>query len=247
MKLKLLVAAIGIAASGFVLADSYQAEVNATAIRFDTDGISSKYESYGLGGSYYFNAVKTDNLPLAEAAYLGKNSNVFAGYSYTEGTAYTPKTNSYGAGVEVYIPENFLYIKAGVARNSYEGDKDSDWFTTVGITPIDGLLITTSYQHDAGYDANIQAKYVTDIGNGQFINVEASLADTDYAGTYKSIGGDFFIDRTFSVGAVIGDDDRGSSYTVRTRKFFSEQFSGELSYSDNDFGNAVSLGASVRF
>jgi len=247
MKLKLLVAAFGVVASGFALADSYQAEVNGHATRFDTDGISSKYESYAVDGSYYFNAVKTDNVPLSEAAYLGKNSNFFGGYSYTEGTAYTPKTNTYGAGVEVYIPESFLYVKAGVSRNSYEGNKDSDWFTTVGITPIDGLLITTSYQHDAGYDANISAKYVTDIGNGQFINVEATVADTDHAGTYKSIGGDYFIDRTFSVGAVIGDDDIGSSYTVRTRKFFSEQFSGELAYSDTDYGNAVTIGASVRF
>lgn len=246
MKLKLLVAALGVAASGLVLADSYQAEVGAGATRFDLDGFSSKVKSYDANGRYYFKAVKTDNLPLAEAAYLGKNSNFYAGYAYTEASSLSPKVNSYGAGVEVYIPESFLYVNVGASRNSYDGRHESDWHTSVGITPIDGLLLTTQYAHEDGYDANIHAKYVTDIGNGQFINVEAGIADSD-DGSILDLGGDYYIDNTFSVGGNVRDGDDGNEYTLRTKKFFTEQFSGELAYIDTDYGNIIRAGISYRF
>lgn len=246
MKLKLFFAAIGIAASGVAIADAYQSEVGATAARWDNDGINSSVNSYGVNGKYYFNLVKTDNLPLAEAAYLGKNSNVFADFSRNYSKGYLADSKVLSGGVEVYMPENFLYVKIDAAHYSYDHDSDNMAIATIGLTPLDGLLVTTSWDSDESYHANIAAKYVTAIGSGQFINVEASLADTDF-GTYKSIGGDFYLDNTFSVGAEISDDDLGTDYTVRTRKFFSEQFSGELSYTDSDLGNEVAIGASYRF
>ncbi len=248
MKFTLLVAALGVAASGFAIADTYQAEVSGVANRFDwASHLSNPDEkSYGLMGNYYFNAVKTDNLPLAEAAYLGKNSNVFAtvfDYPRQNGDSSAQK---YQAGAEFYIPENFLYVKAGVSRYSTDNYRKNDWFTAIGITPIDGLLVTTEYSHEDGYDANIHAKYVAELG-GHFINLEAGVTDT-YAGTGTEVGGDFYIDNTFSVGGLIRDDHYdGDSYTLRTRKFFSESFSGDLSYTDSDFGNILKVGLSFRF
>ncbi len=246
MKLKLLVAALGVVVSGFAIADSYQAEISGGVTRIDADGQSAKINAYDVEGVYHFNAVNTTNLPLAEAAYLGKNSNVFAELLDRPRQHGWLKYQSYQVGAEFYIPENFLYVKAGVVRQTLGGAHNNDWFTTIGITPIDGLLVTTDYYHDAGYDANIHAKYVTDIGNGQFINVEAGLADSD-EGTITHIGGDYYIDRTFSVGAEIVDGDSDTDYTLRTRKFFSENFSGELSYTDSDNDNAIRLGLAVRF
>lgn len=246
MKLKLLVAALGVAASGFALADTYQADVAASASRYDVDGISSSFNRYDVIGHYYFNAVKTDNVPLAEAAYLGKNSNFFAGYARTNGHGLDSKIDSYGVGLEVYIPESFLYVKAAAQRESIDGFHQNDWYTSVGITPIDGLLITTEYDHDDGYDANIHAKYVTALGNGQFINLEAGAADGD-DGNVFNVGGDFYFDNTFSVGGNIADSGDDNAYTVRTKKFFTDQFSGELSYTDTDKGNIVRAGVSYRF
>lgn len=246
MKLKLLIAALGVAASGFAIADTYQVEAGANASRWETDVFNSSLNSYEANGKYYFNLVKTDNLPLAEAAYLGKSSNAFLAASRSYGHGNFGGGKVYSGGVEVYIPENFLYVRVEGVHQRYEGDSDTSALTTIGLTPLDGLRVTTSWDSDESYHANIDAKYVTALGNGQYINVEASLADTD-VGTYKAIGGDYYFDNTFSLGAEISDDDFGTNYLVRTRKFFTEQFSGDLAYADTEFGNVVALGVNYRF
>lgn len=245
MKCKLLIAACGLIVSAMAGAESYQAEVNLGAKRTDLDGINSTQKEYFLEGAYYFNAVNTDNLPLAESAYLGKNSNVFAG------VAHWPKQNGssdfqiYTAGAEFFIPENFLYVKAGARRYDGSSETENDWFTTLGVTPIDGLLISTEYSHDEGYDANIHAKYVTAVGD-QFINLEAGVTDGDNDTEYE-IGGDFYVDASFSIGAEYMDSDAGDAYTIRTTKFFSNNIGGTLSYTDGDHENSTLLGVTARF
>lgn len=246
MKFTLLVAALGVIASGFAVADTYQVDLGASAHRIEKDKSNNTAEAYNLEGSYYFKAVETNNLPLAEAAYLGKNSNIFAGFDLKPTQNRMPNQKKYVVGAEFYIPESFLYVSAGGSRYSVNHEHDHDWFTTVGVTPIDGLLLTTSYNHDRGYDANMHAKYVTSIGSGQFINLEAGLADSEF-GTYTSVGGDFYIDNTFSVGGNISDDDMGTEYTLRTTKFFTEQLSANLAFTDTEEGNEVVVGASFRF
>jgi len=244
MKFKLMLASALVTASGFSIADAYQAEVGATAIRFDVNGVSSHVNSYEAEGKYYFKLVKTDNVPLAEAAYLGKNSNAFISYLKNRARGYNSEV--YSGGVEVYIPENFLYVKVEGVHQEYPSNSDTSVNTTLGLTPVDGLRLATTWNSDESYHANLDAKYVTSVGNGQYINVEASLADTDF-GTYKLIGGDYYFDNTFSVGAEISDDDFGTNYLVRTRKFFTESFSGELNYADTQAGNLVALGVNYRF
>lgn len=250
MKFKLLIAALGVAASGFSIADTYQVEAGVNAVRWDIDGIKgmrdSSLNSYEANGKYYFKAVTTNNLPLAEAAYLGKSSNAFLNLTRNYGHGYLSDSKIYSGGVEVYIPENFLYIKVEGVHQRYEGDSDTSAQTTLGLTPLAGLRLTTTWNSDDSYHANLDAKYVTALGNGQYINLEASLADTD-SGTYKAIGGDYYFDNTFSVGAEVSDDDTGTSYLIRTRKFFTEQFSGDVAYADSDWGNAIALGVNYRF
>lgn len=244
MKSTLLIAALGVAASGFAMADSYQSEVGLSTSRFSHDGVKSNTNDYGIDGKYYFNLVKTDNLPLAEAAYLGKSSNIFAAISRSYEHGYKSDSKNYSGGVEVYIPEDFLYIKVAGTHYSYDQNSDNEVVTTLGLTPLNGLRVTTDWNSDKSYKANISAKYVTDIGSGQFINVETTLENDGE----KSIGGDFYFDNTFSVGASYRDyESIGKVYEIRTRKFFNESFSGELSYADADKGNQVSLGLEVRF
>ena len=246
MKLKLITAVTGLLLSSLTLAESYRADIGLAATRYDDNLYNSDTKDYNLLGAYYFKAVQTDNRPLAEAAFLGQSSNIFADVYDRPGQHGVPHLNSFSVGTEIYIPENFLYVQAGVVRRSSNYSDRDDWFTTVGITPIDGLLLTTSYSNDAGYDANLEAKYVTDIGGGQFINLQAAVVDLD-DGTLVSAGGDYYFDRTFSVGGMITDYDGSTDYTLRTRKFFSENFSGDLAYTDTDGGNEVTLGVNFRF
>lgn len=246
MKLKLVLATSLLAASGFSLAEAYQAEVTGIASRSDLDGINSKVNTYGVEGKYYFNLVKTDNLPLAEAAYLGKSSNVFASFAKNYAHGYNNDNQNYSGGVEVYIPENFVYVKVEGVHVRNDSFSDTSVNTTLGLTPLDGLRVSTTWNSDEGYHANVDLKYVTALGNGRFINVEAGVADTDY-GTQTTVGGDYYFDNTFSVGAEVSDDKYSTDYLIRTRKFFTESFSGELDYADTDFGNVVALGVNYRF
>ncbi|MES2823314.1 MAG: putative porin [Pseudomonadota bacterium] len=230
--------------SGAAVADSYQVDLGAVASHTKLDGSDNKMKAYGLEGAYYFNPVSTINVPLAEAAFLGKNSNVYAGALRSSLSG--EHLNFYEVGAEFYIPENFLYVNAGALRATGDNFTDNDWYTSVGITPLDGLLVTTTYYGDEGYDANIAAKYVMGIGGDNFINLEARVMDAD-TGTVKEIGGDFYIDTTFSIGAAVSQQHSDNTYRVRTRKFFNEQFSGELSYEDAPATNTFTAGVSVRF
>ncbi len=244
MSVKNLVAIGALIISSAAVADSYQVDLEALASHTKFDGLESKKNTYGIGGAYYFNAVSTANVPLAEAAFLGKNSNVYADISRT--SLIGQHSTSSAVGAEFYIPENFLYVDAGVTRIASKYFTDNDWYTSVGITPIDGLRVSTTYYHDNGYDANVAAKYVMAIGGENFINLEASLVDAD-AGLIKKIGGDFYFDTTLSVGGAVSQQHSDNSYTVRTRKFFTEQISGELSYEDAPDENILMAGVSVRF
>lgn len=249
MKLKILVAVSALLASGVSIADSYQSEVAGFISRADIDGGSGidnggDVDTYGVYGVYHFDAVNTANVPLAEAAYLGKNSNVYG--SLTRASGDEDDVNTYAAGARFFIPESFLYVEAGAQRSKYDGFTDDDWYSRVGVTPIDGLLVSTVYSHDEGYDPNVSAKYVTGLGAGEFLNVEATIVDGD-SDTYLAVGADYYLDASFSIGGELENVDSDNAYTVRTRKFFTEQFSGELAYTDAPNGNQISVGAAIRF
>ncbi len=244
MNVNVLAAVCALIVSGAAVADDYQVDLNALAAHTKYDGLDDKVSLYGVGGAYYFNAVSTTNVPLAEAAFLGKSSNVYAGA--LRSSLGGKNADGYVVGAEFYLPENFLYVDAAVTRTSAKYFTDNDWHTSIGITPIDGLRLTTSYDHDEGYDANIAAKYVMAIGGENFINLEASLVDAD-AGLIKEIGGDFYFDTSLSVGGAVSQQHSDNTYTVRTRKFFTEQISGELSYEDAPDSNTLMAGVSFRF
>lgn len=228
------------------IAESYQADLGVGAIRWDDNDSGNFYNNYRVGGSYYFNEVSTGGKPLAEAAYLGGNSNVFAGFTRSSYLKNDPSVEAYTAGAEFFIPESFLYVRAGAVRSSSSGKHSSDWFTTIGVTPVDGLLISTDYANDAGYDANLSAKYVTALGSDHFINIEAGVYDREY-GTDKKVGGDFYFDSTLSIGGAVTEILEKEYYEVRTRKFFTHNFSGNLSYVDTPNGHLVNAGLNLRF
>lgn len=242
MKLKILVAVSALLASGVSVASPYQYDIGADLSRTDKDG-QSKTNKFEVFGSYYFDSVNTANVPLAEAAYLGKNSNAHASAARSSGG---DDVNEFSLGAEFYIPENFLYIDAGVTRETENSNDDNDWYTTLGVTPIDGLRVSTTYAHDEGYDANIHAKYVTSLGAGEFINVEAAFYDHDDSSS-KLVAADYYFDTTLSIGGQIENRYSDNSYTLRGRKFFTQDVSGELSYTDRADGNVISVGANIRF
>lgn len=244
MRLTVLLAALMAAASVAVNADPYQTELGGAVSRLDQDGLNSKGDQYMLDGKVYFKTVSTAERPLAEAAYLGQHSNLFAGVARNERKPYGADSTDYNAGLEVYIPEKFLYVRVDGKHYRYDQRSDTEVVTTLGLTPLDGLRVTTEWNSDNSYTANLSAKYVAAIGNDQFINLETTLVNKGET----SVGGDFYVDSTFSVGLAYMDlDAAGEAYEVRTRKFFGEQWSGELAYLNTDAGDKVTAGLTLRF
>ena len=101
--------------SSFAIADAYQIDLRANAVRVDNDGYSNKEKIFSATGAYYFNAVNTVNVPLAEAAFLGKSSNVNANaqrFSLDDFNVGDYSASNYRVGAAFFIPENFfLYPK----------------------------------------------------------------------------------------------------------------------------------------
>jgi hypothetical protein len=147
-------------------------------------------------------------------------------------------------GVGFYIPSTIFYIGAQYLK--FEDANDT--IVTLGVTPIDGLLVTTSHNEEADdYEPNLSAKYVRPLAGETAINLEAGFAqgaDDEEDAVY--LAADYYFTSFFSVGATLLDQDE-STYGIRTRYFFNDQFSltGEFTSSDED--DAMSVGAAFRF
>jgi hypothetical protein len=260
---KLAIASALLSAIAFTgtAAHAYQAEVGGSFAYTDPDKGGSG-EAYGLNGTYYFNPVQTRNAPLAEAAYLDRASNVNAQVNYQDMgiNEYT----SYGVGGEYFVPNSDFYLSGNVGRSEVEtqtllGTVDSDTTTygaEVGYFFAPGLLVAAGLKgydndHNDGVDPTLRAKYVTTLSNGKDINLEAGAAFGDLDEYH--IAGDYYIDKTLSVGADYYDNDleQNSEFGIKARKFFNPQLSveGRVGFGEvgnNDY-NKFGVAAKYRF
>lgn len=235
MKFKSLSLALAITmAPAAVWSQTYQSEVGAQLGFSDLDDGGSD-TSIGLRAEYHFVPVQTRSHPLAEAAFLEQSTRVFAraeqDFDYLT------------LGGELYIPDTMFYVAGAVVRTD-NGASDTEAVVTLGVTPIDGLRVTTSFT-DHGYDLNLHAKYVTALSGGNFIHLEAEVADRE-GDDYLNLGGDFYFNRYWSLGAAYADN-YGDEYTLRSRRFFSNELSGEVAFTDTDWGYRMQVGAALRF
>ncbi len=242
-------------------AHAYQAEVGASAGYIDPDNGGSGSQ-FGVNGTYYFNPVQTRNAPLAEAAFLDRASNVNAHATFADRGDVNDDT--YGAGVEFFVPNSDFYLSGDISRNNFEVktpagkiDRDTTYYSAeVGYLPAPGFLVAAGVKgydndNDDGVDPTIRAKYVTTLSNGKDINLEAgaSFGDLDE----YNLAADYYIDKTFSVGADYYNNDLTdqSEFGINARKFFNQQVSleGRVGFGEagkNDY-NSFGLAAKYRF
>ncbi len=217
-----------------VWSQSYQSEVGAQLSFADVDNGGSD-TSIGLRAEYHFVPVQTRSHPLAEASFLEQSTRLFA---------QTEQDFDYlTVGGELYIPDTMFYVAGALVRTD-NGDSDTEAVATLGLTPIDGLRLSTSFT-DHGYDLNLHAKYVTALVGGNYVHLEAEVAERD-GDDYFNLGGDFYFNRYWSVGAAYTDN-YGDEFTLRSRRFFSNELSGEVAFTDTDWGYRMQLGAALRF
>ncbi|MCR6653526.1 MAG: putative porin [Cellvibrionaceae bacterium] len=253
MKLKKFGAALALSVLTSAAVADYRAEIDAAYADLD-DGDKGNLVS----GRFHFSKVETSSHPLAEAAFLQRSNNIFLGRSQQDSTFLDTKETL--GQLELYIPQAKLYIAPFYfhARykfpdfwdNSNDGEWNSvnDWGAHIGITPIEGMRISTTWLDEGDYELNLAMKYVMDIGDTNAINLELNFqeASDDEFDDTLSVGMDFYFDQTFSVGAEI-ENQEDTSFGIRTRKFFTEQFSASASYHKYDNYNTMIIGASLRF
>jgi hypothetical protein len=192
-----------------------------------TDYYDGLYTGTIFRGAYYFSQVTTDSKPLAESAFLGKNSNINFGYADFESDDFDAQDSSF-VSISYYIPNSIFFTSV-----SYSEDEDeNDATLNLGISPIDGLLITTQHDKDADeYNENLYAKYVVLLNGDQALNLEASVEKNEWAdrNDYLLLG-DFYFTRYFSIGAAFSDDDVGNTYGLTMQHFFAENVSVKAEY-----------------
>ena len=113
---------------------------------------------------------------------------------------------------------------------------------TFGVTPIDGLLVTTDFDED-GWDPNATARYVGKLGNDHYYAASIGVVDPDEGDLDIGLGFDYFLDHTFSFGGGYGSG--SDTFSVRAEKFFMPNFAvgGRIYTEDNGDG----LGAFMKW
>lgn len=270
-------AALGaILSSTYVSADDYQSEIS--VVYFNSDSEHTDSSGYGIGGRYFFNPVNTSQGPLAEAAFLQRASSVGLNYTRSESdhdfshpdgftSQGTGEDDSYSLRTDFYLPNSIFYAGLTLSHGEYSyrervqqnAELPSETFkqqgsetnvsAVLGITPIDGLRISTAFyeDYDLSEDWNLSARWVTE-SMGPTIAFTGGYA---HAGGLDvvNLGADYYIDRSFSIGLTHSDAlelDDSASTSIRARKFFTENFSVQAEYVDDRYGS-YNLGATMRF
>lgn len=243
MKFKSLSTAIALSlASTTAFSGSFNAEVTANYADLDGDA-----DTIALIGELYFAQVNTDGHPLEEADFLEKASNVELAYAST--SAGPVDSTLATLGVNYYIPDTIFFAGAAIARATVEvgsfDDSDTDWGLTAGVTPIEGLLVTTEYFNEPGYDLNLQAKYVKALAGETAVNVEASFQDAEEDNIF-GLSADYYFNQKASLGAnILSADETG--YGIQGKLFVTNEFSIGAEYFTVDSTNAIFLEAGYRF
>lgn len=246
------------------LAATYQGEVTGTYGDWEENAI------YDLQLNAYFSPVSTEGRPQQEAAFLGRASNFTLNYLRLDDEDDVDFAN---VDLNYYVPNSMFFLGGHFFRVKAAGDEfnpsysEHDWGLTLGLAPADGLLISTKYRtapnvsgsklgrlisntlyfENKDYQPNISVKYVAALDGGRAWKLETTVINGEYD-DFLYIGGDYFIDSTFSLGLWMEDydgSDKGKG--IRTEKFVTSQLSFQSSYLDVGDANAWEIGARIRF
>jgi hypothetical protein len=107
----------------FVLAKTYQTEINASYGESESDLYPSDNYSISLIGTQYFSPVDTTRGPLVEVAFLQKASSFSLLLANNDYESYSQNSDSYFRGTRVtyFIPNSVFFVGAAIAENKMVG------------------------------------------------------------------------------------------------------------------------------
>jgi hypothetical protein len=201
--------------------------------------------------------VKLDNYEFKDSGYRIDFYHRALGVDF-----YIPNTMFFlGAGIDEYKSKYTAPAEGGVFSESSSSKWDSSWFVKAGIAPVTGLLVWSEFTEDVDVSDvwNINGKYVIPLAGEHALNIEASYEKSKigYADDTVTAAVDYYFDRNLSVGAGFShasfdgneysDSENDSSYFIRARNHFTDNISVDLSYTDGDYENSLTLGGTIRF
>jgi len=233
MKSKAILLGLGLLSST-AFADGFNTQVGLEYL--DADGL----DVWGVQGSYFFETVDSNKGPWAEAAFLGRNSNLSLGYIDFDGSIDAvvlgaelfgdKNSNFYGALSYVDYDSDF-----GVSGDVISGELgyffDDNWLVAVGTSDEDDAPIT------------LRTKYLSNLGGGQFFNLEAAIDDESKD---LSVSGDYYFTPQTSVGLQLSQAE-GFDYGVKFEHFLTRNVGFNVTYTATDDENITGVGLTARF
>ena len=236
MKKTYLAVAVAAAFSAVGVAQAQDYQMEAGLSYFD-DG--NTVSDIALDFTYHIETVNTDGRPLAEAAFLGRNSNVSAFYYMPDDSL---AEDTLGLGAEWWFGDIYA------AADFTDTDGDNDMTIRLGYMLQDGFLVYAGYNDDDALSVStilLGTKYVANN-----LNVEVEVGQSDDVNDTVSVSAlaDYYINNSFSVGASVDKAERlASTFGVQTRYFFTPVLSGELAYEKTEGNPDDLIAARVAF
>ncbi len=268
MKKQLLATAV-LAALSLNVAQAYQAELGAGAgyANLDSKPDNAKAYSAGVSATGYLDNVSTRNGPLAEAGFINHASNGTISYNYAQAKQNgfdDLKTQEIAIVGEYYVPQSILYLSVNAAHDAINvhGQDYNTYGAEVGVLPIPNLLLavgvaTINTKTYTDNDPTIRAKWLAQLSDSNALNLEGYARFGSNSDDY-SVKGDFYLDRTFSIGTgydaqhIKGIVNNPYDVNINARKFITHDFSvavtastGKNTYDEKYYG--VGLNGVWRF
>jgi len=231
--MKLRTIALGLSLlSTSVLAQDFQTEIHVDYSTVDS------FDVFALSGAYHFDRVKTDNTAWMEASFMGRKSNINAGYVNFDGDADGLSLGGQLYSDDFYGALNVTYVDVD------GGSSDTTIGGEIGYFFGENWLVAISGQEDDFSDSlGIRTKYIAKLGNDQFFNFEAAYSD---ASEDFTIAGDYYWTAKSSVGLTLSDAD-GYDFGVQASHFFTPAVALRATYSALSGDDVIGVGITGRF
>lgn len=261
MKKTLFVSLISLA-SVAALANDYQHEASIDYAWGDVQ--ASDLQSGDMSYRFYLNPVQSNTIaPLAEAAFIGRNSSVYG--LYNRGTLKTDglkdSFSAWKLGGE-YMADSHNYY-AALSYHSINGSSTKSALSQLGFFLDSDWLLTLDIEHirpeeqGSKTQFGFSSKKLMRLPTGDFMNIEASYMDV--RGTSRNrfgLAGDYYFGKALSVGLLYdwtsknGLSTASDAFTLRSQWYPMPQLAirAQVTFDHLETGDDLyTVGASYRF
>ncbi|MCH8537473.1 MAG: putative porin [Alkalimonas sp.] len=262
MMKRTLLASLMSVVSVAAIANNYQHE---TSLDFSWGDVqTSDLQSWDMLHRYYLTPVESNAIaPLAEAAFIGRNSSVYG--LYNRGTIKTDGIKdsfaAWGVGGEYMSDNHNFYV--GLDYNSINGSSSKSALSQLGYFLQADWLVTVDVEHlrldgqGSASQLGFSSKKLMRLPTGDFMSIEARYTDLKRTSRNRfSLGGDYYFGKTLSVGLLYdwtsknGLSTDTDAFTIRSQWYPMAQLAirAQVTFDNLETGEDLyTVGASYRF